>query len=261
MSKRDTVGTPSALLDPGNGLLAALPRAQYQRLRADLELVKLGFGEVLKEPGVRIRYVYFPIDCVISMLTSAEDGRAVEVALVGREGMVGTALALGIDVASHRAVVQGAGTALRMKASSFRREFLRNTPWQKSIYWYKNGLTRQFAQSVACNQFHPLRARLARYLLMTADRARSREIRLTHEYLACMLGVRRPGVTSAAGALEKRMLIQCNRGKITILDRKRLTASSCACYRIINRIFARARKRVAGFARPRRNLMRGALAR
>lgn len=260
MSKRDTVGSPSALLDSGNGLLAALPRAQYQRLLAEhLELVRLRYGEVLKEPGVRIRHVYFPIDCVVSLQTSAEHGEALEVALIGREGMVGTPLVLGIDIASHLAVVQGAGTAMRMKASAFRKEFLRSKPFQKVVYWYKNGLARQFAQSVACNQFHTLRARLARYLMMTADRARSREIRLTHEVLSRMLGVRRPGITSAAGALEQRKLIQYTRGKITILDRKRLSASSCACYRIINGIYRRARTRMADSARRRKNVMRGAL--
>ena len=147
---------------------------------------------------------------------------------------------------------------MRMKSSAFRKEFLQNKPLQRAIYRYKHALTGQFVQSIACNQFHSLRARFARFLLMTADRARSREIRLTHEFLSRMLGVRRPGITNAAGALEKHTLIHCGRGKITILDRKRLSASSCACYRIIKRMYKKARMRMAASARQRKGGMRGA---
>lgn len=249
MNRRDTVRSQTVLRERGNSLLAALPPAERQRLRAGLEPVTLKFGEVLKQPGVRIRHVYFPVDCVISLLTTAEDGRVLEVALVGHEGLVGMPLALGIDAATHRALVQGAGTAMRIEATAFRKVFLRSKPLQQAVYRYQNALSRQFTQYAACNQFHSLRARFARYLLMTADRARSREIRLTHEFLSRMLGVRRSGVTMAAGDLEKLKLIQCSRGKIRILDRKRLGASSCACYRIIKRMFRKARMRMAGTAR------------
>jgi CRP-like cAMP-binding protein len=242
----------------GNSLLSVLPHAEYQRLLAGLEPVTLEFGEVLKEPGMPIRHVYFPVDCVVSLLTLVEGHTPLQVGLVGNEGMVGMPLALGIHISSHRALVQVAGTALRMKSSAFRKEFLQNKPLQQAIYQYKHALTGQFVQSIACNRFHSLQARFARYLLMTADRARTREIRLTHEFLARMLGVRRPGVTRAAGDLEKRKLIQCGRGKIAILDRKRLSASSCACYRIIKRMYKKARRRMADSARKRKGGMRGA---
>lgn len=258
MNRRDTVRAQKAQRAPGNSLLAALPHAEYQRLLAGLEPVTLKFGALLKEPGVPIRYVYFPIDCVISLLTTVEDGRALEVGLVGHEGMVGIPLALGIHVSSRRALVQRAGTAMRMKSSAFRKEFLQSKPLQQVLYRYQHALTGQFAQSIACNQFHSLQARLARYLLMTADRAKSREIRLTHEFLSRMLGVWRVGVTNAAGALEKRKLIQCGRGKIMILDRKRLGACSCKCYQIIKRIFRKARTRMAASARQRKGAIRGA---
>jgi CRP-like cAMP-binding protein len=220
-----------------NNLLAALPRAEYQRLLGGLERVTLKFGEVLHEPGAPIRYVYFPIDSVVSLLTPVRGHQALEVALVGHEGMVGIPLALGIHASCHRALVQGTGTAMRMESALFRREFLQSTPLQEVLYRYKHALIGQIAQSAACNQFHSLQARLARYLLMTGDCARSREIRLTHEFLGSMLGVRRVGVTNAAGALQKRKLIKCSRGEITILDRKRLSAASCGCYQIINRIY------------------------
>jgi CRP-like cAMP-binding protein len=145
-----------------------------------------------------------------------------------------------------------------MKSSAFRKEFLQSKPLQQALDRYKHALTGQLSQSIACNRFHSLQARFARYLLMTADRARSREIRLTHEFLSRMLGVRRPGVTKAAGALEKQKLIQCGRGKIAILDRKRLSATSCVCYRIIKRIYRKARRRMADSARKRKGGMGGA---
>ena len=257
MNRQDTVGAQKARSGRRNSLLAALPHAEYQRLLASLEPVMLEFGEVLKEPGVPIRHVYFPVDCVVALLTLVEGHEPLQAGLVGNEGMVGMPLALGIHISSHRALVQVAGTAMRMKSSAFRKEFLQSKSLQQAVHGYKHALTGQFAQSVACNQFHSLRARFARYLLMTADRARSREIRLTHEFLSRMLGVQRPGVTTAAGDLEKRRLIQCGRGKITILDRRRLSASSCACYRIINRLYKKARMRMADSARQRKGGMRG----
>lgn len=259
MNRRDRVRAQQAQRGRGNSLLAALPHAEYQRLLAGLEPVTLKFGEVLKEPGVPIRYVYFPIDCVISLLTKVEDDQALEVGLVGHEGMVGIPLALGIHVSSRRALVQGTGTAMRMKSALFRKEFLQSKPLQQALYRYNHALTGQIAQSAACIQFHPVQARLARYLLMTADRARSREIRLTHEFLADMLGVWRVGVTNAAGDLQKRKLIKYGWGKITILDRKRLSAASCKCYRIIKRIYTTARTRMVDSARQRKHVIRGAL--
>lgn len=220
-----------------NSLLAALPHAAYQRLAAALEPVTLKFGEVLHEPGEPIRYVYFPINCVIALLTAVKGHQAVEVGLVGHEGMVGTPLGLGIQVSYRRALVQGTGTAMRMESALFRKEILQSKPLQQALYRCKHALIGQIAQSAACSQFHSVQARLARYLLMTGDRARSSEIRLTHEFLACMLGVRRVSVSEAASALQKRKLIKYSRGKITIFDRKRLSAASCQCYQIIKRIY------------------------
>ena len=220
-----------------NSLLATLPHALYRRLLAGFEPVTLKFGKVLHEPGAPIRYVYFPIDCVIALLTTVKGHQAVEVALVGHEGMVGSPLALGIHASSRRALVQGAGIAMRMESAFFRKEILRSKPLQQSLYRYKHALIGQIAQSAACKQFHSVQARLARYLLMTGDCARSREILLTHDFLARMLGVRRVGVTKAAGALQKRKMIKYARGKITILDRKRLGAASCECYQIVKRLY------------------------
>jgi CRP-like cAMP-binding protein len=217
----------------GNSVLSALPHEAYQRLLAGLERVTLKFGQILHEPGVPIRYVYFPVDCVISLLTMMEGHEPLAVALVGHEGMVGIPLALGIDVSSARALVQEPGTVMRMESAFLREELLRSKPLQEELHRYKHALVGQIAQSVACNRFHPVQARLARYLLMTGDRARRKEVRLTHGLLAGMLGVRRAGVTLAALALQKRRLIEYRRGRITLLDRRGLNAVACVCYRIV----------------------------
>ena len=221
----------------GNSLLASLPRAEYQRLESLLEPVTLRFGGVLHEPGERIQYVYFPIDCVVALLTTVKGRQAVEVALVGHEGMVGSPLALGIYTSFRRATVHGTGTAMRVESARFRKEILQSRPLQEILFRYKHALVGQIAQSAACKQFHPVKERLARHLLMTGDCARSSNIRLTHEILARALGVQRAAVTVAARALRKSKLIKYARGKITILDRNGLIAASCECYRIINRIY------------------------
>ena len=216
-----------------NSLLAALPQAEYRRLLPGLKLVTLKFGELLHEPDVPLRYVYFPIDCVISLLMTVMGHPAMEVALVGHEGMIGIPLALGIDVSSRRALAQETGTAMRMESTLFCKESLRSKPLRQALYRYKHALIGQIAQYAVCNHFHSVRERLARYLLMTADCASSTEIHLTHEFIARMLGVRRVGVTEALSDLQKHELIKCGRAKITILDRKRLSAASCECYKII----------------------------
>jgi CRP-like cAMP-binding protein len=221
----------------GNSLLAALPRAAYRRLlAAGLEPVTLKFGEVLHEPGKRIRYVWLPIDCAVALLMTVNSHQAAKVALVGHEGMVGSPLALGINTSTRRAVVQGTGTAMRMESVLFRKTILHSKPLQKVLYRYKHALIGQIAQSAACKQFHSVKERVARYLLMTGDCTRSSEIRLTQDFLAHVLGVRRGSVTTAAGVLQKSKLIKYARGKITILDRERLIATSCECYQIIKRI-------------------------
>jgi len=227
---------PAYHVSVANNLLAALPHEEYQRLATGLEPVTLTFGDVLYAPGAPIRHVYFPIDCMVSLLTPADGRHALEVGLVGHEGMVGIPVALGIDVSPVRALVQGTGTAMRMEAASFRKELTQSMPSQRVLYRYTHALMTQFSQTAACNNFHAVKARLARWLLMARDRVRSDEFRLTHESLAEMLGIRRVGVTNAAGALQKRKLISYNRGNIRVLDRKGLEAAACNCYRIIKKL-------------------------
>lgn len=213
-----------------NALLAALPRAEYRRVRALLEPVTLRFGEVLHEQGASIAHVYFPNDSLVSLLTLVDRHLALEVGLVGREGMVGVAYAMGIDTTPFRALVQGTGTAMRMKAPAFRRELNGSVPLQREVHLYAHALMAQVAKTAACNRFHVVQERLARWLLMTRDRMRSDRFRLTHEFLANMLGVRRVGVTKAAHALRQRKLIAYSRGNITIVDGRGLEAAACSCY-------------------------------
>ena len=226
--------------EPANSLLAALPQIECQRFLAGLTPVMLKFREVLHEPGARIRHVYFPIDSVVALLATASGHKAVKVAFVGHEGMVGIPLALGIESSHRRALVQGAGMAMRMEAAIFLAEVRRSKPLQQALFQFKHALTGQIAQSAACKQFHALEARLARYLLMIGERARSNEYPLTQEFLADMLGVRRSSVAMASSALRKRELIKTGHGTITILDRARLGAASCECYGVIKRMYAKA---------------------
>lgn len=216
-----------------NSLLAAIPRKAYQRMLAGLEPVILNFGEVLYEPGETIRHVYFPGASLVSLLTLADGHLALEVGLIGREGMVGIPLVLGHSRSLVRALVQGEGVALRMTSAKFLREFRDNPLLQRELYRYTHALMAQISQTAACNRFHVVEKRLARWLLMTHDRVKSDQFRMTHEFLGHMLGVRRVGVTKAAQALQKRGLIRYSRGNITILDRKSLEASACECYEVV----------------------------
>src|ERR1700693_1947669 len=216
-----------------NYMLAALPRKQYQRLLAGLESVALAFGEVLYESGERIRHVYFPNDSLVSLLTLVDSHLALEVGMVGCEGMLGIPLALGKNVSAVRALVQGAGTAMRMKSARFSEEIRKIPQLQREVNRYTGALMAQVSQTAACNRFHVVEARLARWLLMTRDRVHSDEFRLTHEFLGHMLGVRRVGVTVAARDLQKRKLIAYSRGKIRILDRRGLEGAACSCYEVV----------------------------
>ena len=215
-----------------NRLLAALPRPDLQRLLAKLEPVRLGFGEVLYEPNDEVRHVYFPGDSLVSLLTVIDRRLALEVGLVGREGMVGAAFAQGSGTSPVRALVQAAGTAMRIDASAFRKELRMSVALQREFHLYNHELMIQFAQTAACNRFHVVAARLARRLLMTRDRLCSDQFRLTHEFLGHVLGVRRVGVTKAAHALKKRKLIDYSRGNIAILNARGLEAAACSCYEI-----------------------------
>jgi CRP-like cAMP-binding protein len=244
-------GQVDAVIDPANGavfllhearwaavavanrLLAALPAGEYRDLLAGLQPVELACGDVLHEPGHPIRDVYFPVDGLVSLLATVEGHRALEVGLVGREGMVGISLALGVDVSSVRAVVQGGGTALRMSAARFRKELCASVALQDEVYRFADASLSQANRNVACQRFHVVEARLARRLLMTGDALRSEEFLLTQAFLADMLGVRRVGVTEAACALQQRGLISYRRGRIRILDRNGLEAAACECYRTV----------------------------
>jgi CRP-like cAMP-binding protein len=222
-----------------NWVLASIPARRCERLRSQLEPVALKFGQVLYEPGGTIRYVYFPVDCLISLLTAVDRGRTLEVGMVGNEGMAGMPFILGMGVSGVRALVQGGGGALRIASGPFRVEFARNPALQQALYRYTYALMAQISQTAACNRFHSAQARLARWLLMTRDRVDTDEFPLTHEFLAHMLGVRREGVTEAASALKRRGLIDYSRGEIHILDRKRLQGASCSCYQIVREVFER----------------------
>lgn len=222
-----------------NSLLAALPSKEYQRLLTGFEPVTLTFGEVLYQPGEPIRHTYFPNDCLVSLLAVVEGRTVLEIGLVGSEGMVGIPLALGVGVSPVRALVQRTGTAMRMISARFLHEFRQNPSLQRELFRYTHALMAQTTQIAACSRFHLLEARLARSLLMTCDRVQSNEFRLTHEFLAHMLGVRRVGVTKAAGALQQRKLISYSRGGIRILDREGLEAASCRCYQIVKNVHDR----------------------
>ncbi len=216
-----------------NRLLAALPHAEYTRLLAGMEPVALSRGEVLHDAGKPIRQIYFPIDALVAVLTIAAPNRTVEVGLVGQEGMIGISLALGTNLSPVRTVVQSAGTAMRMGVAAFRKQLPHNVPLQRILNRYAHATMVQFGQTAACNRFHDLEARLARWLLMAFDRRRSRELHITQAGMARMLGMQRVGVTTAAGALRRQKLINYQRGRVQLIDRKGLEKAACKCYRVI----------------------------
>ncbi len=216
-----------------NHLLSAIPKKAYQHMLTSLVPVELNYAQVLYEPNESIRYVYFPIDCLVSLLTAVDERRNLEVGMVGNEGMVGMPIALGVGVSAVRALVQGSGAAMRMTATRFLAEFKKNLPLQSALFRYNHLLMAQISQTAACNRFHLAEARLARWLLMTSDRLHADEFLLTHEFLSHMLGVRREGVTTAASALHRKKLIEYTRGNIKILNRKGLKSAACSCYRIV----------------------------
>ncbi len=213
-----------------NRLLMKLPHRVRQKFLASCERVDLTDSDILAEPGEPILYVYFPTESSISMLASVDGHSNLEVGLVGNEGMIGTPLILGVAVSSLRAVVRGEGSAIRMTAACFRRELKQSAAVGRELNRYLYVVMDQFAQAVTCSRFHLLESRLARWLLMTHDRAHSDMFHVTHESLSLILGVRRVGVTKAATALQNKNLISYTRGDIVITDRKGLENASCECY-------------------------------
>jgi CRP-like cAMP-binding protein len=222
-----------------NNLLTALVNREYQHLLPQLERVGLSLAEVIHEAESQVQYVYFPETAVVSLLSTLENGATTEVGLIGREGMVGLSIFLGGTITHDQAVVQVAGTALRMRASALREELRLGSPLQMLLLRYTRAFLLLITQSVACGQHHTIDQRLARWLLMMHDYVGSNELQLTHELIAAMMGVRRAGVMGGAGKLKDAGLIKSTRGRITILDRQGLEAGTCECYKIIREEFDR----------------------
>jgi len=222
-----------------NGLLAALPDAEWSRWLAQLEPVDLPLGKVLYESGSRLSHVYFPTTSIISLLYVMEDGASAEIAVVGNEGIVGISLFMGGQSTTNRAVVQSAGQGFRLKASLMMEEFNRAGPVLHLMLRYTQALITQMAQTAVCNRHHSLDQQLCRWLLLSLDRLPSDELVMTQELIANMLGVRREGVTEAAGHLQEAGLIHYRRGRITVLDRERLEHRTCECYAVVKKEYDR----------------------
>ena len=222
-----------------NHLLAALPAADYERLLSHLEIVQLPLAWVVYESSREQHYEYFPTDSIVSLLYVMEDGSSAEIAVVGNEGMVGISLFMGGDTTSSRAVVQSAGHAFRAKAGVLSMEFARGDELQHLSLRYTQALMTQMAQTAVCNRHHSVDQQLCRWLLLSMDRLPGNELRMTQELIADMLGVRREGVTGAAGNLQAEGLIHYSRGHITILDRTRLEQRVCECYAVVKREYDR----------------------
>jgi CRP-like cAMP-binding protein len=222
-----------------NHLLDALPAAERARLFPHLELIPMPLGEAVCEPGMVMRHVFFPTTSIISLLYVMEDGASAEIAVVGNEGIVGVSLFMGGETTTSRAVVQSAGYAYRLKAQLLKDAFFHAGPLQVLLLRYTQALLTQMSQTAVCNRHHLLDQQLCRWLLLSLDRLSSNELVMTQELIANMLGVRREGVTEAAGDLQRAGLITYQRGKITVLDRAGLEARVCECYQVVKREFDR----------------------
>ena len=217
----------------GNRLLARLPRDEYERILPHLERVSFSLGEVVYESGGQMAHVYFPTNAIISLLYVMENGSSAEMGMAGNEGLVGVALFMGGDTMPNRAVVQSAGDAVRMRAKLLQGEFKRGGAFQRLLLRYTQALITQMSQTAVCNRLHTIEQQLCRWLLLSRDRLDSDELVMTQELIANMLGVRREGVTAAAGRLQEQGLIGYVRGRIRILDRPGLEAVVCECYRVV----------------------------
>ena len=223
---------------PSNHLIDLLPRKDRLRFIGACENIELPLEQVLCEPGKPTKYVYFPTDGFISLIAVVKGSPGVEVGMVGREGMLGVQLALGVATAPLHALVQGAGTAWRIGTRAFKAELAASPALQNELHRYLYVLMAQLAESTACVRFHQIGPRLARWLLMSQDRSRASSFEVTQEFLAYMLGVRRVGITAAAGALQRNGLIAYSRGKLTVLDRKGLEQAACGCYAADQKTYA-----------------------
>ena len=222
-----------------NRLLAALPGAEWQRWLPQLERVEMPLGQVLYESGRTLTHVYFPTTAIVSLLYVMEDGASAEIAVVGREGLVGISLFMGGESTPSRAVVQGAGEAFRLAAQVVKEEFDRSQPVLHLLLRYTQALITQMAQTAVCNRHHTLDQQLCRWLLLNLDRLPGDEVAMTQELIANMLGVRREGVTEAAHKLQLAGLIRYRRGHITVLDRLGLERRTCECYAVVKREYER----------------------
>jgi len=222
-----------------NRILNALTRSEFESLSPYLDPINLSSGEVLSRPEQPVTHVYFPNRGTVSLVSTFEDGETVEVGMVGNEGMFGVCVFLGSVTTPLTAQVQLPGEGLRMRADVLKREFQKGGQLQDLLLRYTQAFITQIAQTAACNRAHPLDGRLAKWLLMCADRAQSKELALTHEFISTMLAVRRPGVTEAARQLKEAGLISYKRGNVTILDRPGLEGLSCECYALVKKDFTR----------------------
>ena len=222
-----------------NHLLAALPMADYARLLPDLELIAMPLGWVLYESGGQMGHLYFPTTSIVSLLYVMESGASAEIAITGNEGLVGISLFMGGESTPSRAVVQSAGKGYRLKASVLKREFALGGALHHLALRYTQALITQMAQTAVCNRHHSLDQQLCRWLLLSMDRLPGNELRMTQELIANMLGVRREGVTEAAGNLQAAGLIHYSRGHITVLDRAKLEQRVCECYGVVKKEFDR----------------------
>jgi hypothetical protein len=222
-----------------NHLLAALPVEDYQRVFPHLKLVKMRLGSVLHESDMAMRYAYFPTSAIVSLFYFMEDGASAEVAMIGTEGIVGGSLCMGSETTLNRAVVQSPGFAFRLSGWLLKEEFQRSSQLQNLLLRYTLALLEQTAQSAVCNRHHSLEQQFCRLLLLSLDRMPGNVVMLTQELIANMLGVRREGVTAAAGNIQKAGLIKYRRGIITVLDREGLEARACECYAVVKKEYDR----------------------
>lgn len=222
-----------------NKLLKLLPEAEYERLAPDLRLEHLPLGKSVVEAGEAFRFAYFPTDAIVSLLSVLENGASAEIALVGHDGVVGVALFMGGATTTTRAVVQSAGHAYRLDAHALHKEFVRGGAVHQLLLRYMQALVTQMVQTAACNRHHSVDQQLCRWLLLSLDLLPSNELVMTHDLIGNMLGVRRAGVTAAAGKLQAEGVITYRRGRITVLDRKQLEKRACECYQVVKKEVAR----------------------